>query len=188
LVLGGVDLQKFLEASPAGQEKILAEFWDSLNPDPENPVNSVYLEFLYRKEYVRNFLGGFGPQGANDPRGEVYLLLGPPEDIERNVMPMNSSELEDAQIKTFQQFAPDRGGSWAKGEDMYQIASSDDPVSGSGGGIPMPRSDLGEKQIIINKSSSSSSHGYELWKYDSGGRTRTASGGRFLLSDGPLFS
>jgi GWxTD domain-containing protein len=168
LVLSGRQLKDFLAATPSGQEKILADFWSDLNPDPESPVNTVYMEYLYRLEYVRNFLGGIGPFGANDPRGEVYLFLGPPDDIEREILPMNSSDLNDAQIKTFQQFAPDREGSWAKGEGL-------DPNPGTGGsdftplGIPMPRSSTGEKQIMLSLNTSHNNHGYELWKYDDGG-------------------
>ncbi len=170
LVLSGKELDTFLAESPAGQEKILADFWTSLNPEPENPINSVYMEFLSRKTYVRTFLGGFGPLGANDPRGEVYLLIGPPDEIEREGIPMNSSDLDDAQIKTFQRFAPDREGSWAKGEDVNERAARFGTEYTGAGGIPMPRSYNGEKQIAQTQNSSFGSNSFELWIYDLGGK------------------
>lgn len=171
MVFSGKDLAVFLDANPVGQEKLLADFWTSLNPDPESPINSVYIEFLYRQEYVQKFLGGFGRRGANDPRGEVYLLLGPPDDVEREIMPMNSSDLEDAQVKTFDQFAPDREGSGAKGgADVNQPGSTLSDPSMATGGIPMPRSSMAQRQIMLSYNTSHNSNGYELWKYDSGGK------------------
>ena len=42
-VMEGKELKGFLAASPAEQEKLLDDFWERLNPDPESPVNEVYL-------------------------------------------------------------------------------------------------------------------------------------------------
>jgi len=59
LVFTGKKLKEFLATSSAGKESLLDEFWDSLNPDPENPVNVVYQEFQARMAYVQRFLGDF---------------------------------------------------------------------------------------------------------------------------------
>ncbi len=131
-------------------------------------MNPVYIEFLDRLTYVRNFYGGFGPEGATDPRGEVYLLLGPPDDIERKSMPM-SGDLDDAQIKTFQQFAPDRDGTWAKTEGITPRSASRHDQTVDFGGVPMPESPSGEAKIFKNLNSSYSQNGFQLWKYDTGG-------------------
>lgn len=117
-VFTGAQLETFLASSPLEQEARLDEFWDALNPDPESPVNPAYLEFQYRLAYVREFLGGFGEFGPHDARGEVFLLLGPPDEMQGERMPMNDRDQDDARIKVYQRFAPDRDGTWAKGDPI----------------------------------------------------------------------
>jgi len=187
-VLGDRELKNFVAASPAEQEKILNEFWESVNPDPENPVNTAYLEFQYRLAYVRRFLGGFDENGALDPRGEVFLMLGPPDEVQSDHMPMNYRDQDDARIKVFERFAPDRAGTSAKGS----------PIGGTGnnnpylveGGIPMPYSERAEAQRGTSSHTAAHHFAFELWKYDRGGKplfdnrfTRTSMGTRFLFVD-----
>ncbi len=165
---------------------MLDEFWDAHNPDPENPVNAAYLEFQYRLAYVRRFLGGFGEYGATDERGEVFLMLGQPDEVQIHHMPMNFRDQDDARIKVFERFAPDREGSQAKGAAGSQDIN---PYEGSGG-IPMPFSRRAEVQRQTAKSSATHNYPFELWKYDSGGNslfpnrfTDRGIGQRFLFVD-----
>lgn len=181
-------LNEFLAASPAEQEKLLDDFWEALNPDPESPVNSVYLEFQYRLAYVRKFLGGFGEYGANDDRGQVFLLLGPADEVQLHHMPMNYRDQDDARIKVFERFAPDREGTTAKGgsnEGSQSISPYQDI-----GGIPMPYSHRAEQQRMGEIYSASHYYGFELWKYDNVANTlfpnefsKKGMGQRFLFVD-----
>jgi GWxTD domain-containing protein len=187
-VMEGRELKKFLAASPAEQEKLLDEFWENLNPDPESPVNEVYLEFQYRLAYVRKFLGGFGQFGANDERGEVFLLMGPADEVQLHHMPMNFRDQDDARIKVYQRFAPDREGIEAKGSSVGGTQDLD-PYQDFGG-IPMPYSRHAETQRQTKVFSPTHNFAFELWKYDDVGNTlfpnrfsRKGMGQRFLFVD-----
>lgn len=187
-VLEGDELSAFLSASPAEQEKLMDDFWDRLNPDPESPVNEVYLEFQYRLAYVRKFLGGFGQLGANDERGEVFLLMGPADEVQMYHMPMNNLDQDDARIKVYQRFAPDREGSEAKGGGI-DGTQGHDPYQDLGG-IPMPFSRRAEAQRRTQVYSPTHNFAFELWEYNDVGNTlfdnrfsRKGMGQRFLFVD-----
>ncbi len=187
-VLEGDVLRTFLVASPAEQEKILDDFWETLNPDPESPVNEAYLEFQYRLAYVRKFLGGFGQFGANDDRGEVFLLMGPADEVQLHHMPMNFRDQDDARIKVYKRFAPDREGTEAKGGNVEGTQGLD-PYQNSGG-IPMPFSRRAEAQRQTQVYSPTHNYAFELWEYDNVVNTlfpnrfsRKGMGQRFLFID-----
>lgn len=185
-VFHGDELREFLRLSPAEQEVMLKEFWVRANPDPESPINEAYLEFQYRIAFVRQFLGGFGPQGANDARGEVFLALGMPDDIQTEHMPTNFRDQDDARIRVFEQYAPEREGAWAKGN-----SGSLDPSPYSSDGTPVPPSSKAEN-IRTTQSLYRSTHmnAFEFWKYERGGSplwesrfSNTGMGQRFLFVD-----
>jgi GWxTD domain-containing protein len=187
-VMDSDKLQDFMAASPAEQEKLLDDFWEALNPDPENPVNEVYLEFQYRLAYVKKFLGGFGQYGANDERGEVFLLMGPADEVQLHHMPMNFRDQDDARIKVYERFAPDREGTTSKGSNL-DGSQGLDPYQDFGG-IPMPFSRRAESQRQTQVFSPTHSYAFELWKYDDVGNTlfpnrfsRKGMGQRFLFVD-----
>jgi GWxTD domain-containing protein len=187
IIFEGRQLRDFQGASPAQQEKMLDDFWAELNPDPESPVNEAYLEFQYRMGYVQQFLGGFNRTGPADDRGLVFILLGPADEVQGEKLPMNFRDQDDARIKVFQRFAPDREGETAKGS----IASglSIDPYDAEGG-IPMPYSRRAQAQREAAVGSPSHGFGFELWKYDTQGNplfenrfSRSSMGRRFLFVD-----
>jgi GWxTD domain-containing protein len=185
-IFAGAELRSFLEASAAEQEARLQAYWDSVNPEPSSPVNEAQLEFQYRLAFVKQFLGGFGENGAEDPRGEVFLALGPPDGIKTEHMPMNFRDQDDARINVYQRFAPDREGSWARGNTSWADPSpygSDDP-------IPQPYSHRAETQRVTSQQTAAHSFGFELWEYDNGGNSlwpnrfsASGMGQRFLFVD-----
>ncbi len=188
LVFRGTQLREFLSASPAERENLLDEFWDKLNPDPENPINEVYLEFKTRMAYVQSYLGGFNETGPQDDRGLVFILLGPPDELQREAMPMNSRDQDDAQIKVFQRFAPDREGVNSKGS-LGLSGGLTRPFNAEGG-IPMPYSNLAATRIQARANTPSHNFAFELWKYDRNGRqlydnqfSMSTMGTRFLFLD-----
>jgi GWxTD domain-containing protein len=163
-------------------------FWEGLNPDPESPVNETYLEFQYRLAYVKKFLGGFGQFGANDSRGEVFLLMGPADEVQLHHMPMNFRDQNDARIKVYNRFAPDREGTGAKGGSS-EGTQGVDPYQDSGG-IPMPFSRRAETQRQTQQYSPTQNFAFELWKYNDVSKTlfsnrysRKGMGQRFLFVD-----
>lgn len=188
-VFHGAQLREFLRRSPAEQEVMLKEFWAALNPDPESPVNTAYLEFQYRVAFVKRFLGGFGSRGAHDARGEVFLALGMPDEVRTERMPTNFRDQDDARIRVFEQYAPEREGAWAKGgtgslePSPYQTDSQ--------GGVPMPWSHRAEQIRSTSQYRASHLNAFEYWEYDRGGRPLWESrfsgtgglGQRFLFVD-----
>ncbi len=166
-VFSGGELKEFLRSSPAEQEKLLEAFWTDLNPDLESPVNEAYLEFQYRLAYVQKFLGGFGEFGAMDDRGEVFLLLGPADEIQTKRMPMNFQDQDDARIKVYQSMAPDRDGTAAKGGAAGGTQNIN-PYEAVGG-VPMPYSYSAERDRGNIIYSATHNFPFELWKYDNGG-------------------
>jgi len=174
-------LDEFLAASNADREVMLEQFWYGLDPDPATPANEVYYEFRRRVAFVRRYLGGFGRAGAADPRGEVYLLLGAPDQVENESIPMNPDDQDDARIKVYEPYAPDREGVWTKGTGGTY--NSDAPV-------PMPYSRLGAQDILANRTSGARYNAYELWRYLNAGQqlfenqyTGGSMGLRFLFVD-----
>ncbi len=189
MVFSGKDLKEFKQATRAGKEALLDKFWDNLNPDPESPFNEPYLEFQARMSYVQTFLGGFDQDGPHDPRGLVLMLLGPPDEIQREVLPQNYMDQEDARIKVFQRIAPDRPGHSAKGSTEVGT-NQGNPYERMVGGIPMPYSERAELRNAQRTNSVSRNFGFELWKYNGNGRplypnqySHSSMGSRFLFVD-----
>ncbi len=64
-------------------ESFLVEFWASRDPFPETAVNEARVQYTRRfVESNQRFSEGRRPGWRTD-RGRVYLLYGPPEEIER---------------------------------------------------------------------------------------------------------
>jgi len=165
-VFQGDKLAEFLAAGQAQREVMLEAFWVELDPDPRTPVNEAYLEFRDRVSYVRRHLGGFGPQGAPDPRGQIYLLLGPPEEVQVESIPLNSSDLEDAFVKVFDRYAPDREGTQAKGSDPHFQTQGKRTSSGD---IPLTSSRQSRREVAAMRHGTGRNKGFELWEYDHAG-------------------
>ena len=56
-------------------------FWDRRNPDPESPTN-VYKEEHYRRLAYADGHFASGISGRKTDRGRIYILWGPPDEIE----------------------------------------------------------------------------------------------------------
>jgi GWxTD domain-containing protein len=167
IVFSGQILDTYVAATRVEQEVMLEEFWRGLDPDPSDPYNQAYTEFRRRVAYAKSNLGGFGVQGPRDDRGLIYILLGPPDQVTRQSMPMNENDLEDARIQVYEPYAPDREGTWAKGADTAGSQSSS-PYFDKGG-ITMPYSRTADREIQETRTSVKRDHGFELWRYNRGG-------------------
>jgi GWxTD domain-containing protein len=167
IVFSGEQLEKYLAASRVEQEVMLEEFWRALDPDPLDAYNEVYAEFRRRVAYATANLGGFTASGPVDDRGLIYVLLGPPDRVSREAMPLNENDLEDARIKVYKPEAPDRDGTWAKGGDPSGTQSQSPYFNR--GGITMPYSSSADMEIRESRTSALRDHGFELWSYTRGG-------------------
>ena len=52
-----------------------------------------------------------------DDRADVYLMLGPPDEIEKQVVPINSDSFEDAMSKVFNAYIPIHQGLIAESDN-----------------------------------------------------------------------
>jgi len=187
-IFSGDQLDLFLENSAADQEKMLDEFWEALNPDPENPVNTAYLEFQYRIAYVQQFLDGFTEFGAYDERGEVFIALGPADAYQTMRMPRNSDAQAFAFSNVYDRFAlvdeanPGAGGAVTGAQDVISY--------GGLSAVDRPFSHSSNRDRTSQFFSAKENFPFEFWEYDNGGDplfpsqySHKGMGQRFLFVD-----
>jgi GWxTD domain-containing protein len=189
-VFVGAARDAFEDASRAEREEMLADFWREHDPTPDDPYNEARAEFRRRITYVDNFLGGFGPEGALDPRGRIYLLLGEPDEVEEEALPLNEDYVNTARERVFNRYAVIAAGS--EGTEPWDFS---DYVGGSPGASTLTQfrflpyhymTDLHEQK----NRASDNTRGFLFWGYDEAGdqlflNTYSGHGGglRFLFVD-----
>ncbi|MCU0222599.1 MAG: GWxTD domain-containing protein [Acidobacteria bacterium] len=62
----------------------IRNFWERRDPDPRTPQNEARLGFWQRVAEANGQFTGSGKPGWKTDRGKIYILLGPPDDIERD--------------------------------------------------------------------------------------------------------
>lgn len=67
-----------------GKETFVARYWSVRDPDPGVPGNPYREEMIARYDYTNERYGGHD-EGWKTDRGRVYIIYGPPEEIERHV-------------------------------------------------------------------------------------------------------
>jgi len=77
------NLYKELE-NDDGKRKYLYEVWKNMDPTPQTPINEYKLEYKRRIEQANENYRSYSRKGWQTDRGRVYILYGPPTDIERN--------------------------------------------------------------------------------------------------------
>ncbi|MEZ4388666.1 MAG: GWxTD domain-containing protein [Candidatus Krumholzibacteriia bacterium] len=189
-VLLGDALRAFEDASPAAKEQQLDAFWADHDPTPDDGYNEARAEFNARVNYVKNFLGGFGPNGAADPRGRVYLLLGRPDSVREEAVPMNERSIEAARVMVFERFAVIADGT--EGSEAWGGASdytdSNPNTAGAAVGF-VPYSYMADLLAVKNRTSDNS-RSFLFWSYAESGNqlflnSYSGQGGglRFLFVD-----
>ncbi|MDI6849642.1 MAG: GWxTD domain-containing protein [Candidatus Saccharicenans sp.] len=82
--------QVFLKLQTDRERDIFLEaFWKQRDPDPATPQNEFKEEHYRRLNYANQFLGrGTGKPGWKTDQGRIYIILGPPNNIEtyENIM------------------------------------------------------------------------------------------------------
>lgn len=67
--------------------KFIENFWKRRDPDPRTPENEFKLEYYKRIALANKFFGGSGIDGWRTDRGKIFILLGPPNEIQRDMSP-----------------------------------------------------------------------------------------------------
>jgi GWxTD domain-containing protein len=73
------------DASEGEQKQIIETFWENRNPDPGSGENALETEYYRRVQYANQQFSVFknNNQGWKTDRGHIYILFGPPTDIDR---------------------------------------------------------------------------------------------------------
>lgn len=104
-LLSDTDFDAFEKRGMGEQEKILADLWKEIDPDPSTGVNEAHQKFLQRVEYVRAKYADY-QSGIFSDRALVYLKYGAPDELEIDVVPQNRESLSDALQKVEDKFHP----------------------------------------------------------------------------------
>jgi GWxTD domain-containing protein len=67
-----------------GKRQFLYQFWKKVDPRPGTKENEFKLQYLKRVEDANKNYRTYSRKGWQTDRGRVYILNGPPTDIERN--------------------------------------------------------------------------------------------------------
>jgi GWxTD domain-containing protein len=81
-IITEAERRAFLELGTEEEREQFKEiFWRNLNPDPESPVNPVREEHYRRLAYADEHFAS-GIPGRKTDRGHIYIIWGPPDEIE----------------------------------------------------------------------------------------------------------
>lgn len=76
-------LFRSLETAPE-RAAFIRNFWERRDPDPRTPQNEARLGFWKRVAEANAQFTGSGKPGWKTDRGKIFILLGPPDDIEKD--------------------------------------------------------------------------------------------------------
>ena len=148
ILLSGSDYDEFQRMSIGEQEQVLVAYWKKLDPTPHTAVNELFDIFQSRVKYADARFPGQGTRGALTARGQLYIRLGPPDEIVSESIPFNRTDMNEALDKL---------------EDKYKII------------IHTPYKGLGTESVMLKETTSGVNRpfrgggmdtgGYELWMY-----------------------
>lgn len=90
------DFKAMVEAKGEEKQRLFDEFWRKRDPTPGTKTNELKEEFYRRVEYVnRRFTVYFlNKDGWQTDRGRIYIIYGPPSEVERIPATINSPPCE----------------------------------------------------------------------------------------------
>lgn len=68
----------------AERGKFIQNFWDKKDPNRETPENEFKIAYYKRIALANKFFGTGGIAGWKTDRGKIFILLGPPQEIQRD--------------------------------------------------------------------------------------------------------
>lgn len=90
------EFDRFRKMSIGEQERVLAGFWKSIDPTPHTAFNELYEIFRHRVAFADNRYREGGKRGSLTDRGQMYIRLGPPDEIVQESVPFNREDLSEA--------------------------------------------------------------------------------------------
>lgn len=82
LIAAPEELEIYDILSPRGKAMMLDKFWLRRDPDANTPVNEFENEFNNRVTYAQGHFSTPLKSGIQSDRGKVYIIYGPPDEIE----------------------------------------------------------------------------------------------------------
>jgi GWxTD domain-containing protein len=80
------------------REKFIAQFWERRNPHPGSPHNTFKEEHYRRISYANEHFASSMPGWKTD-RGRIYIMYGPPDELESHDKPHPSQEWKYHHLK-----------------------------------------------------------------------------------------
>ena len=77
------ELATILRARGEKREELFKQFWEKRDPSPNTPQNELMDEYFNRVRYANEKFGSFR-DGWKTAMGRIFILFGPPDDIEIN--------------------------------------------------------------------------------------------------------
>jgi len=95
------EYKRMMAADDAGKYIEFRDFWKQHDPTPLTPENELRDEYYRRVAYTNKKYRSVGEKGWESDRGWVYIILGPPDTIDRNPS-LNNAGLPGKTIKAIQ--------------------------------------------------------------------------------------
>ena len=89
----GGDIRKMKKAKGEEKQRMFNEFWLAMDPTPGTDQNELMEEYYRRVDFSNSNFRGLRDGWLTD-RGMVYIILGPPDNIERYPFEANSKPYE----------------------------------------------------------------------------------------------
>jgi GWxTD domain-containing protein len=83
-ILDNKERKKIRNTSKLKSEKLFRELWKKRDPTPNTSINELMNEYYKRVNYANVQFSGFR-EGWETDMGMVYIILGPPDDIEKYI-------------------------------------------------------------------------------------------------------
>lgn len=94
---------KVKNASNLKKREAFLRFWRKRDPTPGTERNEMMEEYYRRVRYANANFRGLGREGWRTDMGMVYILLGPPNDVERQAFPREYiTTFTDRVVKAYQ--------------------------------------------------------------------------------------
>jgi GWxTD domain-containing protein len=78
------EIRSFRKSDITGKRTILRKFWSQRDPDPATPINEARIKFERLLQNVNEQFTNSRQKGWKTDMGRVYLVYGPPSEIERH--------------------------------------------------------------------------------------------------------
>ena len=93
-------IRKLREMPEDEKKNRFMEFWKNSDPSPDTPENELMEEYYSRVAFANENFGQFR-DGWDSDRGMVYIILGPPDSVERHPFEYGTKPYE---VWYYQQF------------------------------------------------------------------------------------